>query len=317
MKKINSKTVKALEKFSDKQLKTYSVVFFIFAVVIAVISCFIMPIGILFLLLALAIFFASNNYRKVQKYRQNPEAFEVAELPSQTQPQKSVPVPDGQMNYDLFDNVTPHGVLMYQYENNIYFLHPENFECVIGMGGKQIGFSFEEENPADPRAVMICTPTGDEIGYVNKGQMLDMLHDWDRKGWEFAGYINNYSEADRKATYKIGFYRPLDTFESKKIRLTKILKKPTDGHILSRFDCLSACSDGDIVQITHYDYSDSYVVTRQIHFSIDELGELPTQAVENLIDGRDYKMLVGVLANVEVDDLDETVSANVIVYFIA
>lgn len=310
MKKIDDKTLLALQKHSDDKLKKLSVVFMVFAVVLAIPSFFIMPYGIIFLLIALFFFFNGKNFRDVVKYRNDPNY-----IPPADPAKKPDPVPDGQMNYDLFDDVTPHGVLKYQYENNIFFLHKENFQRVVGMGGKQIGFIFEEDNPVDPKAVKICTMTGDEIGYVNKGQTQDMLHDWERKGWEFAGYINKYSVEDQTATYKIGFYRPLDTFDSKDFRLTKISKKVTDDDYYSRFSALGRCKEGDIVRIEYSDYDDTFIVLEQESFSTHEIGELPA-SVEKFIDGRPYDKLIGVIHDIEADDPEEPASATVTVYII-
>ena len=211
--------------------------------------------------------------------------------------QFSRPVSDGEKNYDLLEKVRGENVLKYFYEKNIC-LFEYGYAHLAGNGGKTLKFVQEPDNPYDNNAVAIYLGA-DKLGYVYRNdQVQKMINDWIRRGEYFTGYLNKFSVADKKATFKIGFYKPLSRYPSKTYSLVRTGKKTDDFD--TRADNLLECDVGDYVSVSSL-YSDSYVV-----FQCDstaEIGELP-KSVESFLDECEDKDIIGIIR--EIDDENET-----------
>lgn len=116
---------------------------------------------------------------------------------------------DGTRDIDLLPEEFEDYKLKYSYERDICFIDKANFDKVVGHAGEQLTFEFEEDNPYDEKAVKILL-NDEHIGYVYKGQTQDMIHDWVRKDWELAAHVDRYFPDEKRATYKIGFYVPMN-----------------------------------------------------------------------------------------------------------
>ncbi len=217
-------------------------------------------------------------------------------------------VPEGEMNYDLFYDVEQNAVLSYEYENNIC-LDEGAFELVRGNGGKELTFKQEPENAYDKEAVAIYLGHS-KLGYVYHGVIQDMINDYIKRGWHFRGYINKYQVQERKAMFKIGFYKPFDQLESKTFSLTKVKKKIDED--TKRVDNLAFCKKGDILTIEYNDYDDVYVVYNDCY---EEIGELPATATD-FLDEESYKKIVGVLLSLKEDDEEKVTGAKIEVYLV-
>lgn len=231
---------------------------------------------------------------------------------AQPQPPKEEPkeeaIPDGTKNYDLFNEFLDGQFLCYEYEENVCLIDGA-FDGIVGNGGKQITFEFEPENEYDDKAVALYVE-GKKIGYVYRGQIQDMIHSYHKQGRQICGYLNKYSAADKKATYKIGFYKPDDYFESKQFSLTKTTKKIDE--YTTRAENLEWCKEGDILTIESEGFSDeSFVVYAN---GYNEIGELPKSAV-NFIEENNPKKIYGILNTLEEDD-NGKLKAKITVYLI-
>lgn len=210
--------------------------------------------------------------------------------------QYSRPIDDGEKNYDLLEKVHGENVLKYSYEKDIC-LFEYGYTHLAGNGGKTLKFVQEPDNPYDSEAVAIYLGAN-KIGYVYRNDKVQkMINDWIRRGEYFTGYLNKFSVADKKATFKIGFYKPLSCYPSKTYSLVRTGKKIDDFE--TRAGNLLECDVGDCVSVSS-SYSDSYVV-----FQYDctaEIGELPKSA-ENFLGEYDDKDIIGVIR--EIDDENE------------
>ena len=215
-------------------------------------------------------------------------------------------VPDGEMNYNWFDDIMDRAIMLYNYEENLC-PSDDAFDYIPGNGGKTLTFKQEPENPHDGKAVAVYLGTA-KIGYVYRGTVQDMINDYIKRNWIIFGYLNKYSVADKKATYKIGFYRPLDTYKSKSFNLTKTKKKVDE--YTSREDNLLGCEEGEALTI-EYEDDDCYTVS---DMSYNEIGELPKSAAK-FISENDYKKLVGIMNSCEEDD-NGNLKASVEVYLV-
>lgn len=235
---------------------------------------------------------------------------------SQTQPPTPTPkkeeTPDGEKDYNLLPNYVNGMFCCYEYEQKICFIKEDNieekFSYVIGNGGKQLLFEFEPNNQYNSMAIAIYLDDK-KLGYVYNGQTQEMIHDFHRKGWEICAHINKYSTEDMTASYKIGFYKPVDCFENKQFTLTKTSKKIDE--YTNRADNLSYCDEGDLLLIEKEFLEDNYIVTTD---SYDEIGELPQSAV-NFIEEYNPKKIYGIFNSYEEDE-NGKLKANITVYLI-
>lgn len=115
--------------------------------------------------------------------------------------------------------------LAYEYEQDICFT--ENTQKYVSTNiGQPISFVKEPNNPTDPHAVAIYL-NNKKIGYVNRGQVQNMINGWIHNNDYFTGFMSAYYPAENRATYKIGFYKENEvkkestkiTFNSQKVNI--------------------------------------------------------------------------------------------------
>lgn len=225
-----------------------------------------------------------------------------------TETPKEKAIPDGTKNYDLFNDFLDGQFLCYEYEENVCLIE-DSFDAIVGNGGKQITFEFEPENEYDSKAVALYVE-GKKIGYVYRGKIQDMIHSYYKQGRKICGYLNKYSAAEKTATYKIGFYKPAESFESKQFSLTKTTKKIDE--YTTRAENLSFCKEGDVLTVENESViEDNYVVYVD---GYAEIGELPKSAV-NFINENNPRKIYGILNTVEEDE-NGKLKAKITVYLI-
>ncbi len=203
-------------------------------------------------------------------------------------------VDESSANYDLFYDVYENSLLCYEYEENMC-LNENAATLITGHGGECLEFLQEPENEHDKNAVAIYHDKT-KIGYVYKGKIQDMINDWIVRKDFFTGYINKIFITDNKATYKIGFYKPLDSYEHKTFTLTKTKKKIDDT--FTREDNLCTVEEGDEVSIEYDSYLDSYIVYNCSYEEIGELGSGATTFIEN----SDYEKIIGIVTDYSFND---------------
>lgn len=234
------------------------------------------------------------------------------DIPTAPTTPKKEEIPDGEKDYNLFHEYLEGQFLCYQYEKDICFIKEDNiaekFGYVVGNGGKQLKFEFEPDNQYDSMAVAIYLDDI-KLGYVYSGQTQEMIHSYYRQGRLICGYLNKYSVEKQKATFKIGFYKPIDCFESKQFTLTKTTKKIDE--YTTRAENLEDCAEGDILYIEKEILEDNYIVTTD---GYTEIGELPKSAV-NFIEEYAPKKIYGIFNSCEEDENGKT-KAKITVYLI-
>lgn len=209
------------------------------------------------------------------------------------------------MNYNLFEDVENESALCYEYEEPLC-LSDNAFDLIPGNGGTALTFAQEPDNPHDENAVAVYLK-GEKVGYIYRGLIQDMFNDYSKRGWYVSGYLNKYSQAENKATYKIGFYKPLDALVSKRFSITKIKKKIDES--TTRADNLSGCNEGDVLTVERE--SDCIVV---LNNRSEEIGELPKSA-EAFLDENEHKKIVVILEKFDESDA-EKIKAEVNIYLV-
>lgn len=246
--------------------KILRIFFIVLAVLLSLLSLpmLVVEMGMFILCLigAAFCFFMAHDVKK--KY--------IPSRPNNTVEAKTETVPDGQMNYNLFEEIVESSILQYEYETE-FFLSENALEHINGNGGKGVTFVRETNNAYDSAAVAIYL-NDHKLGYVYRGGIQDMINDWIKRKHFFIGYINKYSVANKSATIKIGFYKPLDSFPSYETTLVKTKKKIDE--YTTREDNLDSCEAGDVVTI-EFDSCENQAIVYDDFYQ--QIGELPIKAL--------------------------------------
>ena len=199
-----------------------------------------------------------------------------------------IPEKDKQ-NFHFLPNVTDGKALKYSYEAHLVML-PDvcGVADLIGKTGKSLDIVLEPENEYDSRAVALYLE-GKKIGYVHKGRLQDMIHDWLERGDEMLCCLKRLTAED--AYFLIGFYKDLDYFKGRTFKLIGVTKKDDDG--ISRAENAEVLSPGYCVWV--FVDGDKYIVTD----GPLDFGELPKTAVD-YVEGASR-----IVGRVEECDLDE------------
>lgn len=212
---------------------------------------------------------------------------------------------EAEKNYNLFLDFDDDRFLAYEYEENIAI---PVLEMLTGNGGKTLEFVKEPDNEYDKNAVALILD-GNKVGYLYKGKIQDMVNDWLKREEYFWGHINKVDVENGKATFKIAFYKDMSTLSMKVFKLTKITKKE-DEFGSSRFENVSCCSNGDIVEYESSYETENYVVTDECG---SELGELGAKAVEWIEENEDM-IKFSRINNIEEND-SGNYKADIEIYF--
>ena len=263
--------------------------------------------SIAFLVAGAILIYLEKNQKKTAITTTTPATETTSSTPATETPKENA-IPDDTKNYDLFHEFLDGQFLCYEYEENVCLIDGA-FDAIVGNGGKQITFEFEPENEFDDKAVALYVE-GKKIGYVYRGKIQDMIHSYYKQGRKICGYLNKYSAAEKKATYKIGFYKPAEYFESKQFSLTKTTKKIDE--YTTRAENLSYCDEGDVVTIESDSFTDDCYVVYADGYS--EIGELPKSAV-TFIEENNPRKIYGILNTIEEDD-NGKLKAKITVYLI-
>lgn len=228
-------------------------------------------------ILAGAFFLFRHLTKTPETEEKNPEP-EPAPEPNKQKPSETAHSASGQLfipekdrqNYHFLPNVIDDMALKYSYEAHLVML-PDvcGVADLIGKTGKSLDIVLEPENEYDPRAVALYLE-GKKIGYVHKGRLQDMIHDWIERGDEIRCCLKRLTAED--AYFLIGFYKDFDYFKGRTFKLIGVTKK--DGEGISRARNAEVLSPGDSVWVFVDD--DKYIVTD----GPLDFGELPKTAVD-------------------------------------
>lgn len=276
----------------------------------------------LFKLTGLLFVYLFRGIKMLVQFIRKKSAAETAGTPAtleklpDTKTTKPIEIKDGEKDYDYMPLFEGQNVLRYQYENNLYIPEDVDVNLLRGNGGHFVTFQAEPDNPFDNKAIAVIL-NKNKIGYVYRGQTQDMIHDWIRRGEPMNAFLNKFSVEDRKATYKIGFYKPLSNYEEKIFSLIKISKKAVDEYSNSRLEGLNETEIGEVLTVQWDSDTEGYCLVNE---SFDEIGALPKKAVA-YIDESNAEKAVGILVDkdVELDDYTyELISgeAKVAIYLI-
>lgn len=296
--KISQKTLETYKNFTDEQLKkgiTNLTAFGVTAIILGglIIMPFFVPLALIVLLVGVGLLYSSAQARAVLKVRKlhNEENITTKEkAETEETHQKSETTTPNSVYYD-FETVVDNSVLCYEYDDNIC-LCDNTFSLASENIGKNLILLQEPENEYDNKAVAIYLDDT-KLGYLYKGNIQKMANDWLNREDTYSAYINKIDSAENKVYFRIGFYRPLDKFDSKTFSLTKTSKKINDYE--TRKDNLQLVDEGDTVYIEYNDETETYIVYADEH-CCSEIGELPASA-STFIEENYHKKIVGIVTN--------------------
>lgn len=304
--------MKQMTDYSDKKLQILRVVFIIVATLWLLLGIPLLTealfVSIICVLVAIFCFYNAYVCENIIKQRANGS---LTTGSSSQKDDSSDKVKNGEMNYNLLEDLEENNALCYEYETDLCV---EDINSIVGNGGEYIDLVKEPDNQYDDKSVAVYL-NEKKVAYIYKGRIRDMIHDWIKRKWTFVAYINKFNQSEGKATYKIGFYKPLTLLECETFKIIKISKK-ADEYSSSRYENLLCSSEGEQVFLEYdndeyYDdeeYFDDNVIT-VMNANYEEIGELPSSAKSFL---KACEKTVSVLS--EVDEDDSKLRAKITIY---
>lgn len=189
--------------------------------------------------------------------------------------------------YNCLPDIINGWALKYKYDECM-FLSDCSVEDLAGKTGETLDIVLEPENEYDPGAVALFLK-GKRIGYVHRGRLQDMIHDWIDRDEKIICYLHKLTVRD--AYCRIGFYKPLEYFKGRTFKIVKITSRAVDGE--SRAEHASLLSPGDEVEV--YIDGDSYIVS----CGASDFGELSKSAI-SYVEGA--SRIVGRVESCDFDD---------------
>ena len=163
--------------------------------------------------------------------------------------------------------------------------------------GDLISFIPEPTNQYDPNAIQLWS-NDQLLGYVYRGKIQDMLHDYLKRGDPIHGSVSSVLPNEKEITYSLGFYRaPRPKARGKALgtgRLTASSGEETQENI-------TLCDEGDEVEAV-FDYEKiRYEVSASGYIGclpkkLEDYGETATFVIDEIGESDSGKMYVVVAA---------------------
>ncbi len=299
--KVSPETMRKLEKFSDSQLKTYYILFYVLSAVILPLSVLIFFFsfiaGLLIFLIGFAFFSFASSCKNTIKQRQEPEWIDF----SNSLKRKEV----SQKQKLYFPTISDDSYLDFIGKETINLIDGIMHK-VLGNEGKPLTFKMSNTDTYNSEIISIYLENL-KIGYVNTDSLMNRFVKKSLKnGYEHHAFINKIDVESNSIEYRCVFYEPLENYENKIFSLVRITKKVPEDEIFSRYDNLCRCCVGDDVEIDFNSYTETYLVSN----GGDEIGELPSSAVDFM---GEHTEAIGIIKEI---DTDESAKAKICVYLV-
>ncbi len=189
--------------------------------------------------------------------------------------------------------------LAYQYQDNGIAMADQVVKDFASIKpGYAITFVPEPTNQYDPKAIQMHWKHG-MLGYVYRGQMQDMIHDFMQQGLPIVAVVHSVDPMAKRITYSIAFYRnKRSMFRGAPVATGKL----TSSAGQEAQDNISLCEEGEELTVL-YDYEkERYEVEASTGFigclpkKLEQYGEAATYIIDELGEtdaGKGY-VIVGV-----------------------
>lgn len=249
--------------------------------------------GKLFFLLVAAVggfLFARPYISKARKKPEDPQPLQQFKPAAPIQP--ATPVMRTPVNTQPVTRQAPaspqqmDGVpLAYQYQEKDIAMANELVRDFYSIRpGDSIAIVPEPTNQYDPNAIQLWS-NNQLLGYVYRGQMQDMLHDFMKQGAPVYAMVHSVNPQERKVAYSIAFYRNKKSMFRGKLLATGRL---TSSSGQEAQDNISLCEEGEELSV-FFDYEkDRYEVEASTGFigclpkKLEQYDEAATYVIEEL-----------------------------------
>lgn len=170
----------------------------------------------------------------------------------------------------------------------------------------------EPENEYDKKAIKVMC-NKQFLGYIYKGKIQDMIHDWWKKGDPIRATIQTINLEENTISLYVAFYRDpfegIEKYESLRTKLTKTSKKIDE--YTNRQDACTFLERGDKLDLEFDDESETYVV---LNVLVEEVGEINKSISTKIKEREDVGEPICLVEETTEDDNGKC-GANVLIYF--
>jgi hypothetical protein len=225
----------------------------------------------------------------------------TAESPIQTSKAPDILIPDHFGDYKI----------AYHYKGEEIAL-PNIENCMSVKMASELSFENEPTNEYDKKAIRIIAD-GKFIGYVYKGKIQDMIHDFTKRKEPIYAILQSFDDINNKVSMFIAFYRnPFEIYskcESIKTKLVKCSKKVDE--YTNRQDNFCGVKRGDTITIEYNEEYETYVALDECG---GELGEISKSISAKIKEREDMDEPICIVEETAEDD-NGKYGANVLIYF--
>ncbi len=304
------------KEYPVKTAKRYSTIFYILGGYLILSSFFIMPVGILFLILGVWLVYTGYAYRKAIK---NASTIDGMTFPDSKENLKNAAISTTAVSPQSSEPPMLHVpqyigdcTISYKYEDveikGVQYANPD-FELIKVCD--KVKFVSEPTNEYDKNAIL-AMHNDIKLGYAPKNNLQKMIHDWQQNNNPIFSAITSIDKEKQEINMFLAFYKNvldgIEKYASVKATLTKTSKKTDD--CCTRQDSYGGINEGEQLEL-QYDYeSESYTVMNE---SYEELGEISKSISSKLQEEEETHDLICVLQKLTEND-DGKCGAKVAIY---
>lgn len=250
----------------------------------------------------------TSNTKAVKDHSESsPSKIKMEEIPSET----STKNPSLQNFKLLFpENIESHVLAYFYKDENIAM--PDMNQLTQCKMGQTLTFSFEPNNQYDKNAIRIIA-NGAPIGYVHRGSIQDMIHDFSRNGNPVMAKLSFIDNDNSKAAMAVAFYKnhhaAYNNLDNIKTKLIKTSKKISEFE--NRQDNYYGIVNGMKLKLEFDEESEAYTVS---DYAGSELGELSKSVSEKIYDAEDTHTPICIVDEL-IENEDGKYGASVVIYF--
>lgn len=250
---------------------------------------------------------ASSTKANKSRPESSPSKIKMEKIPSETSPKNPSPT-----NIKLLfpENMESHVLAYFYKDENIAM--PDMNQLSQHKIGQPLTLLFEPNNKYDANAIRIMIDNM-PVGYVYRGKIQDMIHDFIRKGDPVIAKLSFIDNENGRATMAVAFYKnhhtAYKTLDSITTKLTKTSKKI--GSFESRQDNYFQIVSGMKLELEYDDDSETYIVSDHAG---NELGEINQSISAKIYSMEDTHEPICVIDDV-FENEEGKYGANVVIYF--
>lgn len=180
------------------------------------------------------------------------------------------PVPVPEPPKTVYVPSTKDGHKMAYHYDHVKIFSPDELDISHVLPGDSVDFVPEPDNAYDARAIRVMR-SGDFIGYIRKGTIQDMIHDWLSRDLPYISHVSSIEYDEHEVKVFLAFYRSRPTQPVDVLKLTGNRNKGMQ-------EIISACHEDEEVEAYYEPEKDKYLA-----LCGGEIGYFP-KSVEKYVD---------------------------------